>query len=209
MALAITNTAINSIVVATDARGGNEEEDDDTYRERIRTFGLASVLTGPSSQYESAAESVSSAILDAKAVNRGAGNVGIYVILESDTGAAAILQSVEDALSAESARPLTDHVSVYRATDVLYTLYVNYRSDNSSVTNAAISEAVSEYQKWQDETIGRAFNPDRLMAMIYQAGATRVEWASGSEFNEGPVAYTEILETQRCKGEIVLTALTT
>lgn len=207
MGLAITNSGVNSIIVATDASGGNEEEDDETYRERIREYGLASVSTGPEQQYEAVAKAVSSEILDAKALNLGAGNVGVYLLLASDTGAAAILQSVLDALSAENVRPLTDNVSVYRATDIAYTLNVRYVSDNSSTTSAAIAAAVSDYQAWQDQVIGRAFNPDRLMAAIYQAGATRVTWGDGSNFNGGAVTYTEIGTSQRCKGTITLTAL--
>ena len=201
MGLAITNSGVNSIIVATDASGGNEEEDDETYRARIREYGLASVSTGPEQQYEAVAKAVSSEILDAKALNMGAGNVGVYLLLASDTGAAAIMQSVLDALSAEDVRPLTDNVSVYRAEDVAYTLNVRYASDNSSATSAAIAAAVSDYQTWQDQVIGRAFNPDRLMAAIYQAGATRVTWGGGA------VTYTEIGASQRCKGTITLTAL--
>lgn len=205
MGLAITNSAVRKIVAASDAKGGNEEEDDDTYRDRIREYGLASVSTGPQRQYEAQAKAVSSEILDAKAVNEGGGNVGIYLILSSETGAAAILQSVKDKLSGVDTRPLTDNVAVYRAEDVPYVLNVQYSSDSSSDTSAAIAKAVAEYTSWQDETIGRPFNPDRLMAAIYQAGATRVIWGEGSKFNgNGTVTYTEIAETKRCKGQISL-----
>lgn len=204
MGLAVTNSGVNSIIVATDASGGNEEEDDETYRARIREYGLASVSTGPEQQYEAAAKAVSSVILDAKAINTGAGNVTVYLILESQTGAAAILQSVLDALSAENVRPLTDHVAVQQATNIPYTLNVKYSSDNSTSTNSAIAAAVREYQEWQDNTIGRAFNPDRLMAAIYQAGATRVQWDAGSVFDGGTVEYSEIGASQRCKGTITL-----
>lgn len=207
MGLSISNSAIRKIVSASDARGGNEEEDDDTYRERIREYGLASVSTGPQRQYEAQAKAVSSEILDARAVNLGAGNVGIYLILASETGAAAILQSVADKLSAIDTRPLTDNVTVHQATDVPYTLNVQYASDNSSATSAAIAQAVKDYTTWQDGTIGRAFNPDRLMASIYQAGATRVVWGDGSNFNGENVGYTEIGPTSRCKGEITITTI--
>lgn len=208
MALAITNSAVKSIIVEDDAKGGNEEEEDDVYRERIREYSLASVTTGPERQYEAVAKSVSSEIMDAHAMNAGAGKVTVYVILASDTGEAAILKSILDALSALDVRPLTDQVSVQKATDVPYTLNVQYISDNSSATSAAISEAVNEYKEWQDNTIGRAFNPDRLMASIYKAGATRVIWGEGSKFNtDGKVEYTEITENQRCKGTITTSAI--
>lgn len=207
MTLAITNDCINSIVAATNAQGGNEKEEDEVYRERIRTHGLASVSTGPSQQYESVAENVSSAIVDAKALRTNAGEVTIYLIFSTETGQDAIIQAVLDAASPRNIRPLTDHVHVMRATDIPYVLNVQYTCDNSTSITEAIANAVKDYQDWQDNTIGRPFNPDRLMAAIYQAGATRVLWGDGSKFGEnGEITYTEIKESEHCKGTITLFA---
>lgn len=206
--LQATHPAINSITASSDAVGGQDKEEDDVYRERIRQYGLASVSTGPAKQYEAAAKAVSSVIVDAKAVRLGAGRVGVYLLLSTDTGAAALIQAVEDALSADETRPLTDSVEVYQATNIPYTLNVQYQADGSSATSLAIAEAVEDYQTWQDGHIALAFNPDRLMAALYQAGATRVIWGEGSAFNgNGAITYTEIGENERCKGVITLTAL--
>ena len=210
MELSISNPGVNSIVVSTDASGGNEEEEDDVYRERIRQYGLASVSTGPYQQYESAAKAVSGEIVDARALNLTGGSVGIYLILAHQTGKQAIMAAVLAALSPDNVRPLTDNVSVYEATDVPYVLKVQYECDGSSAVTAAIGEAASEYQDWQDNVIGRAFNPDRLMAVLYQAGCTRVLWGEDSAFDgDGDVTYTEIGDNERCKGQITLTAITT
>lgn len=203
MDLASPNPAIEKIVVKEGAKGGNNQEKDEAYRERIRNSGFSSLTTGPSQQYEAVTESVSSEILDAKALKAAAGEVGVYIILASDEGKDAIIKSVEEALSAEDVRPLTDKVTVHEAEAVPYKLTVQYASDNSEAVATAISEAVKAYQEWQDNKIGRPFNPDQLMAWIYQAGADRVVWGEDSNFNEsGPVKYTEIEENQRCKGTI-------
>lgn len=204
MQFLIPQTAVESVFCVEDAAGGQEREDDESYRERIRSFGLGNITTGPTARYEADARNVTSEILDARAVNLGAGKVGVALLLASDTGATAILQSVETALSSKDARPLTDSVSVFRATEIPYTLNVLYKAESGSGIASAIANVVAEYQKWQDETIGRAFNPDRLMAAIYQAGATRVIWGEGSGFNGGGVTYTEIDETAHCKGTITL-----
>lgn len=207
MMLAVTNPGVDSIIVETNASGGNEREEDEAYRERIRRFGLASITTGPMQQYESVAKSVSSEIVDAKALNLGAGEVGVCLILSTQEGKETIMQSVLQALSAEDVRPLTDHVTVYEAEEVEYTLHVHYRADRSSTAGTAIAQAVSEYQAWQESSIGLAFNPDRLMAAIYQAGATRVTWGAGSAFRGyGRIEYTEIRAQERCKGTITITA---
>lgn len=208
MQFVIPNAAVESVYAYTDAAGGRDQEDDETYRERIRRHGLANITTGPASQYNAAAMNVTSEILDAKAVNEGAGQVGVYLILKSDVGAAAIIQSVTDALNAQNVRPLTDSVQVQEAEAIAYTLNVQYQVDADVDAGAAIAAAVSNYQKWQDNSIGRHFNPDRLMASIYQAGATRVLWGAGSAFNGGAVEYTEIAANKRCKGTITLEVIT-
>lgn len=205
LVLAKTNRAVNSIVAATEATGGQNAEDDDTYRERIREYGFTAVTTGPATQYEALAKSVSSLILDAKAIYAGPGTVEIYLILSTQTGAEAIIQSVINTCSDIDKRPLTDHVSVYQAIDIPYVLNVQYTYPSDTSISDAVAEAVSEYQNWQDHTIGQAFNPDKLMALIYQAGATRVEWGAGSHFNNNEVAYTVIDSNERCKGTITVT----
>ena len=100
-------------------------------------------------------------------------------------------------------------MEVYRATQMPYELKVQYAQEAGSNITTAIGEAVEEYQKWQDEEIGRAFNPDKLMAMLYQAGAIRVVWGDGSHFNNGAVQYTTIAENAHCKGKITLAVMTT
>lgn len=208
MHLTTTHSGINKIVVKGDAKGGTDSETDDVYRERIRVAGLASVTTGPERQYEAVAKSVSTQIIDAHAKRIGDGKVGVYVLLASEEGKEALLQSILDALSARYVRPLTDYVSVFQATDVPYTLVVEYAADSMSTIADAVAAAVKDYQEWQDNTIGRAFNPDRLMAAVYQAGAMRVKWGTGSKFKTGdPVQYTPIGECERCKGTITVSPL--
>lgn len=207
MSLAVPNPSIAQIVVAEDASGGNEAEEDEAYRDRIRNHGLTAVTTGTKAQYRSVAMSVSSAITDAAAIKESAGNVTVYLIIdtEDESEEIAIMRAVASAM--EENRPLTDYGVVSMATDVPYTLNVQYQSDGSTSTIAAITEATEAYQDEQDNEIGRAFNPDKLMAAIYQAGATRVIWGSGSSFNGGSVEYTTIEPNERCKGTITLTAI--
>jgi len=209
LTLAATNSAINSIVCAESASGGRDEEEDEAYRERIGQAGLSAITTGPEKQYEEKALEVSSEIKDAKALNGGGGIVNIYLTFLNDTGKAAIIQSVSDALSPGDVRPLNDHVMVYESEKIPYTIDLNYVSDGRSETEAAIKSAVSEYQTWQDKEIGRAFNPDKLLALIYQAGATRAFFGSSSSFNgTGKPEYTEIAENKNCQGTITLSRIT-
>lgn len=194
--------AVVGVYCVESASGGQDEEDDETYRERIRRYGLTSIATGPEVQYESAAMDVTSEILDANAVNGGAGIVNVYILLSSDVGADTIIEAVKEKLNARNVRPLTDQVVVAQAQAIPYTLNVRYATGDGRTIETAVTAAVEEYKRWQDETIGRAFNPDRLMAMVYQAGASRVIWGEGSQFNGRNVEYTELDEKSHCRGVI-------
>lgn len=196
--------AVSGVVCTKDASGGQEREADDEYRERIRAFGLANTTTGPKNQYEAAAKNVTSEILDARAWAAGAGKVNVSLLLDSETGAAAIIQNVRDALNDQSVRPMTDQVEVELAREIPYTINLLYKGDTVSNLAAKVAEVAADYQKWQDSSIGRAFNPDRLMASIYQAGASWVLFGEGSHFNGGACAYTEIDENAHCKGKITI-----
>lgn len=207
MQFILTHEGVESVYCSADATGGMDDEDLEVYRERIREHGLASVTTGPAKQYESAAKAVSTLILDANAIRLEAGNVGIYLLLSSEESAATVIQSVDEALNSQDARPLTDQVTVALATPVAYTLNVKYIAPTSSDVATAIANAVDEYVAWQDQVIGQAFNPDRLMAMLYQAGCLRVAWGDGSTFNGGEVTYTLIEPNQYCKGTITLAVM--
>ena len=198
---------INSITVLTDAIGGQNEESDEIYRERIRQHGLTAVTTGPADQYEQAAKEVSSEIIDAAALNGGVGKVNIYLLPASDQGTAALIQAVEDALNADNVRPLNDQVTVSLATPRPYVLNVNYAVYNGQNISTALARAIEEYQQWQDQTIGRAFNPDKLKAMMYNAGCSRVELGNGCEFDGGSAEYTEIERNEYCSGTITLAVI--
>lgn len=199
------NAAVTSIIVTTDASGGRDRETDDAYRERIREYGLASITTGPRQQYEQAAREVSPAVLDARAVQTAPCSVCVYLITDTDgeTDTESLKAEVLAALSGETERPLTDLVTIELAEAVSYTLLVNC-TVSASVATDTLTNVIAEYQAWQDGEIERPFNPDKLMAMLYQAGVTRVQWGEGSNFNGGTVEYTEVAENQHCKGTITL-----
>lgn len=200
--------AYAEIVVIDAAHGGVDAEDEEAYRERIHDYGLAAVTTGPSAQYESIAMSVSPQIVAVRALNDGESEVGIYMILEDGADQDSIFNSVVQTLSDITTRPLTDHVQAHAATERAYTLNVEVYYSQYAGIGRDVTEAVEEYQRWQDNAIGRAFNPDKLIAQLYQAGCERVRFLEGSGM-DGSIAYTEIGLRERCKGNIVLSVVNT
>ena len=196
------NGAVLSVYATSNATGGQDREDEEAYRERIGTHGLTTNTTGPSGAYEAAAEAVSTLVLDAKALNDGDDEVGIYLVLEDGADSETILAEVEAALSPTTVRPLNDHVEAHLADEVEYILRPKVYYPSSANLDGTIDEAVEEYQDWQDHTIGRAFNPDKLTATLYQLGATRVQYAPGDGIDGGGAVYTEIAAREHCVGTI-------
>ena len=145
--------------------------------------------------------------MDANAIRLDDGNVGVYLLLSDPTGSAAVVQSVAEALSPQEVRPLTDKVTVDLAEAVPYVLKIQYQANVGANISTALGEAITEYQTWQDQVIGQPFNPDKLMAMLYQAGCSRVVWGEESNFNGGSVEYTPIQPYQYCKGTISLAVM--
>ena len=208
MQLALSCPAVIGIYTTEDASGGVDREDDESYRERIRNYGLASTTAGPAQMYENLAMGVSTQIVDAKALNLGAGTVGVYLAMEEGAASETLLAEVAAKLNADDARPLTDTVEVLAAEIIPYTLNVQLAASEGANPTKAAQAAIEEYRKWQDRQIGLAFNPDKLMAMLYQAGAARVTWASGSSLDGGTVTYTPIAENACLAGEITLEVVT-
>lgn len=205
MQFMLQHDSVVSVVCASDAAGGQDDEDQEHYRERIHDKGLVSVTTGTEENYRSAAMAVSSVILDARALQTDVDepDVCVYLLLSDNTGAEAIIAAVEEALNAKTARPLTDHVSVALATAVSYSLKVSYTVDAGQGVTDAVEAAAAAYVAWQNGSIGRPFNPDKLISLMYQAGATRVTFDASSRFNgSATIQYTEIDPNKVCAGTV-------
>ena len=62
---------VTNVTVLENAKGGQDEEEDEDYRSRIQTYGLSTATTGTSEMYERIAKETSSDVVDAKAINEG------------------------------------------------------------------------------------------------------------------------------------------
>ena len=197
-------------VTNTDATdGGNDEETDDNYRERIRlvpeSFSTAGCADGYIYWAKSASVDVGDVVvyspvndttLSDEERQAGAGCVYIYILKKGGIIPEAddpLLQTVLSVVSAQDKRPLTDFVQVLPPSDVKYSIDLQYyiseddRLNEADITSA-VNAAINEYISWQGEKIGRDINPDKLRNLIYNAGASRVVMNSPT--------FTEIKRTQ-------------
>ena len=186
---------LKTVENTTASGGGADQEDDESYRERIRLSPEALSTAGTEDGYIFYAKSASGDVGDVvvyspvndeslsdEARQAGAGKVYIY-ILKSDgtipTEDDAVLTAVKNAVSAKDVRPLTDFVTVLPPTKSEYTINLQYyisrdNAENEADIKAAVTQAINEYIDWQDKKIGRDINPDRLKFSMLLAGASRV-----------------------------------
>lgn len=170
-----------SVQNVSESDGGADEESDaafyDRMRESMETFSTA----GPLGAYEYFAKTASALIVDVKATSPEPGEVDVRVLLAGgELPGTEMLKTVSDILSADKVRPLTDHVTVAAPGTVPYSIdFTYYTQEDAAVSGATVADniaaAVQSFKEWQGAKMGRDVNPSRLIALLMQAGAKRVE----------------------------------
>lgn len=171
---------IQSVANITASTGGTDTETDDNFRERIQLAPESFSVAGPVGAYEFWARSAHPGISSVAVNSPTPGVVNIYPLLSGgEIPTDEIIQIVEDVLTDEQVRPLTDDVHVYAPTALEYTLSVTYYIDRAKTTTAASIQAAVEaaadaWISWQRERLGRDINPSELIHRMITAGAKRV-----------------------------------
>ena len=170
---------VESIVNTTTSGGGSEVEDDDAFRDRIHEAPESFSVAGPEGAYRFFAKSVNASIIDVGINSPEPGVVEIYPLLEGgELPGEEILTQVNDYLSNEKRRPLTDKLAVKAPKAINYAIDVSYYIDkeaDASTVQANVAKAVTAYELWQKSVIGRDINPSKLITLVMGiAGVKRV-----------------------------------
>ena len=170
---------VDSCVNIDTSQGGSDTEDDDDLRERIYEAPLLYSTTGPTKAYKYRTLEYSSAIQDVSVVSPEAGDVRVYVLLQDgELPGDAMLKKIQEYLSDEEVRPLTDQVSVLAPDVVSYDIELTYHIAKSDAKAEAtirgdVEDAVEQYQTWQSGQIGRAIDSSELIASLRDVGAVQ------------------------------------
>lgn len=167
----------------TESAGGSDRESDAAFYERMRESMETFSTAGPMGAYEYYAKSASSLIADAKAIGPEdePGVVDVRILLQGGKlPTEEDLKQVQEKLSAEQVRPLTDFVRVGAPEAVRFNIDLTYYVPKPSAASAAtitrdVENAVEEFKRWQTEKMGRDINPSHLVSLIMATGAKRVE----------------------------------
>ncbi len=190
-------TNVESAINTETTSGGSDEEDDDTYRERIRIAPSSFSTAGPEKAYIYWAKSASATIQDVVVDIPSVCTVNLYILCKGgQLPNAALLALVEASCSASDRRPITDYVTALAPTTVTYNIEITYYTtaeDEEACEETIEGEggAIDQYIAWQSGAIGRDINPDKLRALCLSpesgTGCIRIDVTSPARAEVDPL----------------------
>lgn len=168
----------------TESEGGSESESDTAYYNRMRESEESYTTAGPRGSYKYHGKSVSALISDISAESTEDGIADIRVMLYGgELPDTELINKVQEYLSADTIRPMTDKVIVSAPDTVPFNINATYyiSSEKESTTQeikAAVENATENYILWQTQKMGRDINPSYFNAMLMESGIKRVEITS-------------------------------
>ena len=119
-------TYVQSATNTTTSLGGTEAELDDRLRGRIQAAPEMFAIAGPSLAYVERVKSARSDIIDVSVYSPTPGAVNVHPLMEGgELPDASVISDVEDILTGEKVRPLTDSVTVSAPSAVTYDIDPN------------------------------------------------------------------------------------
>ncbi len=158
--------SVTNIVVSF---GGIDEEDVESLRERIRLAPESFSNAGSVGAYEFHTLSANQTIIDVSVESSSPGVVDIYPLTSSGNPSAEILAIVQDYLSDEKIRPLTDYVQVLSPTRVDFSIkakiYIYIDSDSATVQET-IENKLVEYKETLALQLGKSVILTQIIAIL-------------------------------------------
>ena len=157
--------AVENITITA---GGKETEDDEHLRDRIRLAPYRFNTAGTRKGYIYWAKTASASVIDVSVLSPSPGVVEVYVLTDQLPVPSEILSKVEEILSAEDVRPLTDYVVVKPAKPVEFIVDVEIKIAEGFGTLATqildkCREAIDSYIAETRKKLGQAINPDQII----------------------------------------------
>lgn len=165
----------------TTTAGGSEEESDTAFYNRMRESEESYTTAGPRGSYAYHAKSVSSQISDVSAESPEDGVADVRIMLYGGKlPDKELIDRVQEYLSADDIRPMTDKVIVAAPNTVEFDIEATYYipRDKAATTKEikqAVELATENYTLWQTSKMGRDINPSYFNAMLMESGIKRVD----------------------------------
>lgn len=170
-----------SVTNTTTTAGGSDTESDTAYYNRMRESEESYTTAGPRGSYAYHAKTVSSQISDVSAESTEDGIADVRIMLYGGKlPDKELLDKVQDYLSADAIRPMTDKVIVAAPTTVEFDIEATYyiatdKAASTAEIKRAVELAAENYITWQTSKMGRDVNPSYFNAVLMDAGIKRVD----------------------------------
>ena len=169
---------MDSVANIDTTSGGSDAESDESLAYRTYLAPASYSVAGPHDAYVYWTLAYSSSISDVYVYSPVPTEVVVEFLVDGELPSSTMLTEVEEFLSGETIRPLTDVLTVQAPPVSNYTLNVTYyiaRSDEAKAVTiqSAVTVAIADYVEWQGSAIGRDINPDVLVEKIRAAGGKR------------------------------------
>lgn len=171
---------LKSVENITESEGGSNRETDEDFYNRMRQSMGAYSTAGSINAYKYHVKSANSSISGVKVTRPEPGCVDAYVMLQGGKlPGTEMLKEIEEHISADDVRPLTDNVTVKAPTvrefDIDVSWYIQTGSGYSrQEAEERVQKAVEQYVQWQTAEIGRDINPSKLTELMMNTGIKRV-----------------------------------
>ena len=167
---------VENITISSD---GADDEDADSLRERIRQAPEKFSNAGSRGAYRYHTLSAHQSITDVAILSPSAGIVNIYPLTASGNPSKEILDLVQNYLSDDKIRPLTDFVQVLSPEkidfQIVATLYLFKDADKESVI-ATIEKKLTEYKTTLSAKLGKSVIQTQIIAILNSVyGVFKVE----------------------------------
>lgn len=163
----------------TVSNGGTDKEDDDAYRERIRTLPESFSTAGPEGAYVFWVKSISPEIIDVKVVSERPCEVDIYPWTKGGIATPELKKRILEIVNDSNIAPLTDKINIKDPLIVNYDINLDYYIDKEnesfvSTIKQKVNLTIAEYNLWQKNKLGRDINPDELIKKLKDIGVKRI-----------------------------------
>lgn len=171
---------LDSVENLTVTEGGSAEEDDESFYQRMRESMSAYSTAGSRQSYIYYAKSTNANVGDVHVESPSPGSVDVYIMrTDGELPDDELIEAVQQALSADEVRPLTDLVTVKKPTPVSFDIKVTWYRDlddteSYETIESELERATTEYLEWQTTKMGRDINPSMMLKILMGSGAKRI-----------------------------------
>lgn len=171
---------LSAVENLTATSGGAARESDSAFYQRMRESMSAYSTAGSMQGYIYHTKSANANVGSVRVDSPEAGKVDIYILkTDGQLPDEELIGAVQESLSADTVRPLTDQVTVKSPEAIPFNIKVTwYRNREEEQSRAQmeanLEQAAIEFAQWQTAEIGRDINPDVLAAKLMGCGIKRL-----------------------------------